>query len=145
MMTPSLPKVEDHVSAWCNGFSSAAMMNVKKLFHDLGFQTTEQRATFVTFMLGNSDKCAPFYYQKWPKKGKPCIRSHNLFFSFTYDSDQGIFLSDVVSATLSTHFSSISSLQPLDHSSANLVRALVLSLQAVCISYLCSLHAQQQP
>jgi hypothetical protein len=87
-------------------------------------------------MFGNNNKCAPFYYQKWLEKGKPCVHHGNLFFSFTYNSDQGIFLLDVVSATLTTHFSSISSLGPLDRSSANPVGALVLSLQAVCISYL---------
>ena len=57
-----------------------------------------------------------------------------LALTFTYN--QSIFQSDIVTATLLTHFTSISSLKPHHKSSVPPIGALVLSLQAVCSSYL---------
>lgn len=60
------------------------MTIVERLFKDLNLETAEQRAKFVTFMLGDNDKVVPFYYREWPKKGKPRVSRGNLFFRITY-------------------------------------------------------------
>ena len=64
-----------------------------------------------------------------PKINSWCFRLSVIY-------NQGICQSDIVAATLSTHFTSISSLKSHHKSSVPLIGALVLSLQVVYSSYL---------
>ncbi|KAF8223508.1 hypothetical protein L208DRAFT_1316438 [Tricholoma matsutake] len=68
--------VEARLALWRNTFATAAHTNLKKLFKALGLDSTEKRAEYVVWALGDNDKQRPFYYKIYEDVGagkKPIV------------------------------------------------------------------------
>jgi hypothetical protein len=49
------------------------MIQLEKLFSELGHDTPEQRAAFVKWMLGENDRSCPFYYRECKAGKAPAV------------------------------------------------------------------------
>ncbi|KAF8222589.1 hypothetical protein L208DRAFT_1321591 [Tricholoma matsutake] len=112
------------VASWQNTFATAVHTNLKKLFKALGLDSTEKRAEYVVWALGDNDKQRPFYYEIYEDVGvgkKPIVGA--------------LFQSSLIIHTFATHLASISLVPPSDRQQEPPVGALIYSIQAVHIEH----------
>ncbi|KAF8222248.1 hypothetical protein L208DRAFT_1323582, partial [Tricholoma matsutake] len=117
------------LASWQNTFATAAHTNLKKLFKALGLDSTEKRAEYVVWALGDNDKQRPFYYEIY----EDCLldaasTAHLRLF-------KGVFQSSLIIHMFATHLASISLVPPSDRQQEPLVGALIYSIQAVHIEH----------
>ncbi|KAF8220375.1 hypothetical protein L208DRAFT_1334068 [Tricholoma matsutake] len=118
--------VEAQLASWQNTFATAAHTNLKKLFKALGLNSTEKRAEYVVWALGDNDKYG---------KETNCKCLLDAATSAHLRLFKGVFQSSLIIHTFATHLASISLVPPSDHQQELPVGALIYSIQAVHIEH----------